>query len=166
MSWKNRNKKKFYRLVHRLQYAPIFLMCNYVFIDADIIFQTANNNAVEIKSILKSEFILKQYKDNHKINSLEEFDNYFNPSLTLDLCFERSRERADKLKRQVLEDIGYSWKNKLVRLGLEDGLLFLHYDKNDGEWTLEFLNSMVAVDYLTSVLTDVVVFLPEQEATT
>ena len=107
MSWKSRRKKAFSRYVELLKELPIYLIDHYIVIDESFSYYKENKMNVDYKAIKKVKY--EEFLKSGKIKSSLDFDNYFNPDLTLYLTFEKDKKRANLLIKKTLIEIGKRW---------------------------------------------------------
>lgn len=141
MSWKNRQKKAFYRMISRLKEAPIYIIDQYIVVDEPSCYVTKYGKDFSYKYAN-----LKEYEKRKKegvINTAFDFDNFFNPDLTLFLPFEKNKKRHDAITQSLLYDIGTRWKERLAILFSEcEYTIVQYYDSENSDWYLDFCNGV------------------------
>jgi len=140
MSWKSRRRKAFFRHVELLKELPIYLIGQHVVIDESGLFYKKNKIHVDYKAEKESRY--KKYLLDGKIKSPFDFDNYFNPDLTLDLNFEKNIR-----KRNTLTKIGQRWNDRIKnQFPSQDYTVVLYFNDEDTEWYLDFYNGSVNIE--------------------
>ncbi len=144
MTWKSRRRKAFLRYVESLKKTPIYLIDDYILIyEFGIDFR--KNNYFNIKRNIQVEY--EQLVKTKKIKSYFDFDNCFNPDLTLDIPFERDKKKADFLSKKYLLSIGKEWNQRLIALyPKHEYTLVLYYNTEDTEWYLDFYNGFINME--------------------
>jgi len=141
MSWRSRQRKKFNRLVERHKKATIIQIGNYLFVACENPFKDKFTylNAVN-----------KSYADKiekNAINSYLDFDSYFNPDLTLNVYFEKNKEKQENTLIRALTNIGECWCLTVKKYFPNmPHTIILYYNLIDEEWFLDFYNGQVNID--------------------
>ena len=90
---------------------PIYLIDQYIVIDESCSYYKRNKMHVDYKTDKKSQY--KEYSLDGKIKSAFDFDNHFNPDLTLDVPFEKNKIKASIMAKNALTKIGQRWSERL-----------------------------------------------------
>ncbi len=128
-----------------LKAAPIHLIDQYIFIDEFVYHYrkgkiTADRNKKSVQSSYEN------YLKDGKIKGPFDFDNRFNPDLTLDILFERDQKKANVLIKKALMQIGETWHQRLKnKFPNYDYTLVMYFNSEDSEWYLDFYNGTVDI---------------------
>ena len=145
MSYKSRHRKAFLRYVELLKELPIYSIDQYILIDESACYYKKKKMLVDFKRIKQAEY--DKYLESNSIKSSLDFDNYFNPDLTLDLPFEKNKEKANSIIQDTLSEIGQRWKARLKESFPEQAYTIVKYfNDEDSEWFLDFYNGTVRIE--------------------
>lgn len=137
MTWRSRRRKRFFRYTKSLEKAEMFLVDQYIVID-----EYAGGRP-------KSHYDCKRYVTKNynsdlrsgRIKSSLDFDNYYNPDLTLVVMFEENEEKANSIIEKTLHQIGKSWEKRLKELFPKHKYtLVMYFDSVSSDWFLDFYN--------------------------
>lgn len=82
-----------------------------------------------------------------RIKSYLDFDNYFNPDLTLSAPFEKDESKANKIIEMALFQIGTRWMQRLKETFPDhEYTLVMYFDSENSEWFLDFFNGLHKVE--------------------
>ena len=147
MSWKSRKRKAILRYIELLKELPIYLIDQYIIIDESVYYYKKNRMHVNYKAVMRKEY--EKYLADGKIKSSFDFDNYFNPDLTLDVPFEKNESRANILIKNKLMQIGKRWHQRLKsQFPKHHYTLVMYFISEDLEWYLDFYNGVVKIEEL------------------
>ena len=115
MTWVSRRRKAFFREVRFIKELPIYLIDKYIVIDETASYYKKNRELVDCKAIR-----LAQYKEDlttGKIKSPVDFDDYYNPDLTLSVLFEKDKKKSALIIKDNLvsnrEEVGREIKRTI-----------------------------------------------------
>ena len=149
MSWKSRKRKAFFRRVDLLKDVPIYLIDQHILINEFYPYYKKNRMHVDYEAVKKSQY--KKYLLDGKIKSSFDFDNYFNPDLTLDVPFEKDKRKADLLSKNALMQIGRRWDERLKsQFPMKDYTIVLYFNSEGSEWYLDFYNRAIKFEEFDS----------------
>ncbi len=149
MSWKSRKKKAFSRIFFRLKEAPIYKIDQYILVDEFSCYETRYGKNFNYKYLILREYI-KQKKEG-LIKTASDFDNFFNPDLTLFLPFEKNKSRHDSITQSLLYDIGIRWKERLaISFSEHEYTIVQYYDLESSDWYLDFYNGVKVLEEFNS----------------
>lgn len=139
MTWKSRKRKAFNRVISRLKEAPIYIVGQYILIDEPACYVTKCGKNFSYKFAN-----LKEYqKQRGLIKTAFDFDDMFNPDLTLFLPFEKNKKRHKTIAQSLLYEIGIRWKERLAILFPEhECTIVQYYDAENSDWYLDFYNGL------------------------
>lgn len=147
MSLKSRKRKAFSRKIKALEELPIYSIGQYIVIDESYLYHKRNRRHVDYRAVKKGQY--EKYALEGKIKSSSDFDNFFNPDLTLEVPFEKDKRKADLLSKNALMQIGRRWVERLKsQFPTEDYTIVLYFNSKDSEWYLDFYNGNVRIDEL------------------
>ena len=139
MTWVSRRRKAFFREVRFIKELPIYLIDKYIVIDETASYYKKNIGPVDCKAIR-----LAQYKEDLKtgrIKSAIDFDDYYNPDLTLNVTFEKDEKKSALIIENNLFQIGKRWEERLKELfPNHQYTLVMYFDSENSDWFLDFYN--------------------------
>jgi transposase len=139
MTWVSRRRKAFFREVRFIKELPIYLIDKYIVIGETASYYKRNREHVDCKAIN-----LAQYKEDlktGKIKSSIDFDDYYNPDLTLNVPFERDEKKSALFIKDNLFQIGKRWEERLKELfPSHQYTLVMYFDTENSDWFLDFYN--------------------------
>ena len=148
MSWKSRKRKAFFRYVEMLKAAPIHLIDQFIFID-EFVYHYKKNKIAADRNKKGVQLSYENYLKDGKIKGPFDFDNHFNPDLTLDIHFERDPQKANALIKKTLMQIGETWHQRLKNKFPDyNYTLVVYFNSEDSEWYLDFYNGVVKIEEL------------------
>lgn len=137
MTWKSRSRKRFFRLIKALEETEIFFVDKYIVINEYA--GGANKNDYNPEHHVKTSY--KEDLKTGKVKSSLEFDDYYNPDLTLCVDFEDDEIKANLIIEKALFQIGKRWKDRLKELFPEyKYTLVMYFDSESSDWFLDFRN--------------------------
>ena len=145
MSWKSRKRKAFFRYVELLKELPIYLVDQYILIDESVCYYKKYKMHVDYQVFKKAQY--KKYSLSGKIKSSFDFDNFFNPDLTLNAPFEKNPSKATAIVKNSLSKIGNRWAERLKdRFPDKSYTVVMYFNSEDQEWYLDFYNGTVKIE--------------------
>ena len=145
MTWITRRRKAFFRKVGFLEELPIYLIDKYIVIDETAEYYRMNRKTVDCKAIRLVEY--KGDIESGRIKSPVDFDDYYNPDLTLHVSFEKDLKKALSIVEKTLFQIGTRWKERLLELfPNHEYTLVMYFDSENSDWFLDFYNGKRKID--------------------
>lgn len=145
MTWVSRRRKAFSREVRFIKELPIYLIDKYIVIDETASYYRKKGMPVDCKAISLAQY--KEDIDSGKIKSSRDFDDYYNPDLTLHITFERDEKKSASIIEKTLFQIGTRWEDRLIELfPNHEYTLVMYFDTENSDWFLDFYNGIRRID--------------------
>lgn len=150
MSCKGRYIKYLRRKINRIKNSSMYLIDDYIVIEEPTISPSKRKIKIafefaKIKSSKKN--IYRKHVSSGKINNFKDFDNYFNPDLSIDINFTTNFAAGLRLKRKYLNEIGEIWSKRLIESFPDKEYdLILYFDKISEDVFLDFYNGHIELD--------------------
>ncbi|PHR26007.1 MAG: hypothetical protein COA36_13215 [Desulfotalea sp.] len=126
-------------MICRLKEAPIYIIGQYIVVDEPACYVPKYGKGFNYRLANLKEYEKK--KQEGLIETAFDFDNFFNPDLTLFLPFEKNKKNHDAIVQSLLYEIGTKWKERLAILFPENKYTIVqYYDSDNSEWYLDFYN--------------------------